>query len=774
MSKSKISYSLFSSLIIRIPVYPINFYKNIFKGLVIESDAIKGLLNNKIINEALFLASPELYSEIQKWIIQEDYPIDKSKKIKLTVLKYLARMSARCTPFGLFAACGTGKLTHETKININNNFTSRSCIDEKDDFYKRTRFDMQFLANFSSELASNPTIQNQLLYYPNSTLYRLGDFYRYVEYTLQQNKRKYSLEAIKRNEYLDLVLQKAIAGVNKKELTSVLVSNEITKNDANAFIEELINNQILVSGLELMLSSPCQKNLSALNPTPENSFVPCNREETTSESKNGYSLELDDLNKKLCEIDTKFDNPISCYENILEAVAKKNIAFDKKYLFQTDLFLESNDFQLDKKYTSELLKAIHILNRISEKPKNSLLDNFKKAFVDRYESESISLVKALDVETGIGYLQHRNSFDVTPLLDSIGISQKNETYNHQISLNKTDKIIYKKLQDSLQNNKSSIELKKSDFNNVDFSEQNLSATFSCLFEIVEEEGKEWIVIQSIGGSSAANLLARFCYGNSGINDLAYEITQYESEIYADKILAEIVHLPEARTGNVLRRPSFRPFEIPYLGQSSLPFSHQINIEDLILIMKNDRLILWSRKHDKEVIPRLTNAHNYSFNALPVYHFLCDMQFENCKTSIGFHWDNFVNLFDYFPRVTIGNCIVSKAKWIFNKEKNPQFFKSLTSHQIIYDKNIFKCMFHSPSFTFKEALPQYVSLADGDNALTLNLENSTCVEMLVETVKNRSEFVLEEFLFPASKVVKGEKNFYANQFIVGLKRDTNQG
>jgi len=760
MPKSKISYRFFSSFIIRTPVYPIDFYKNLTKGLFIESDAIKEILKNAPINEALFLASPELYAEIQKWLTQEDYPIDKAMKIKLSVLKYFIRMSTRCTPFGLFAACGAGKLANETVINI----------DKEKSFRRKTRFDMQFLANLVSELTANPTIQNQLLFYPNSTLYQLGDFYRYVEYTLNENKRKYSLEALKKTDYLNLVLQKAIVGASKNELATVLVSNEITNDDAIEFIEELIINQILVSELELTLTSPSQKILSP-NPYPKDCFVPRNDRETSSGNEtNGYSLELDDLNKQLFEIDTKFGNPISCYENIIETVAKTNIPFDKKYLFQTDLFLDSNDFKLDKKYTSELLKAIVVLNKISEKPKNTSLENFKKAFVERYESESIPLVKALDVETGIGYLQQSGSFDITPLLDSIGIGQKNETHNHKISLTKAEGIIHKKLQNALQNNENSIVLNLSDFDNYDFSMQNLSNTFSCLFEIVEEQGKEWIVIQSIGGSSAANLLARFYYGDTGINDFANEIIQYESESYADKILAEIVHLPEARTGNVLRRPCFRAYEIPYLGQSSLPASHQINIEDLILQVKNDRLVMWSKKQDKEVIPRLTNAHNYSYNALPIYHFLCDMQFENCKSAIGFHWDNLEKLFDYFPRVTIGNCIVSKAKWVFTKEKHPEFFKVLAKKQRIYDKNIFGFASYIPSLDVNELLSQYVSLADEDNALIINLENSTCIEMLVETVKNRSQFVLEEFLFPSRKVVTGKRDCYANQFIVGLKMD----
>lgn len=760
MPKSEINYIFFSSFIIRTPSYSINFYRNLTKGLSVESDAIKETLKDAQVNEALFLASPELYSEIQKWRTQENYPVDKEKKIKFSVLKYLIRMSTRSTPFGLFAACGSGKLTNQTKIKINSDFNSNNNIDKKNSFYRKTRFDVQFLANLATELTTNLTIQNQLLFYPNTTLYQLGDFYRYIEYILHQNKRKYSLEALKRTDYLDFTLQKAIAGISKKELATFLVSEEISIEEAIEFIEELISNQILVSELVLTLTG-----IPSLNPFQEE-----------GENENGnktiapFRDFLGKLNHQLLEIDAKLDNPISCYEDIMETVSKTNIPFDKKYLFQTDLFLDSKDFQLDEKYTSELLRAIDMLNKISEKPKNTALENFKKTFAERYESEAIPLVKALDVETGIGYLQHKNGFDVSPLLDSIEIKQKENTDNHPVCLNKAEKIIYRKLQNALLNNENSIVLDYSDFENTQFQKENLPGTFSCLFEIVEEQGKEWIVIQSIGGSSAANLLARFCYENTGINDLANEITQYESESYSDKILAEIVHLPESRTGNVLRRPSFRPYEIPYLGQSSLPISRQINIEDLILYVKNDRLVLWSKKQDKEVIPRLTNAHNYSYNALPIYHFLCDMQFENCKSSIGFHWNHLERLFDYFPRVTIENCIVSKAKWVFTQEKYPEFFKVLAKKQTIYDKNIFSFASHILSLEINKFLPQYVSLIDSDNTLVINLDNSTCVEMLVETVKNKPQFILEEFLFPSSKVVTGKTGCYANQFIVGLKRN----
>lgn len=764
-----INFSFFSSFIVRTPSYPINFYFNLTKGLLIERNDIIEILNHTQIKEALFLASPDFYDEICKWLTSNDYQTKKANKVKLSILKYLIRMSTRCTPFGLFSACGSGKLSNESLINIHTgvNFT------EKTSFYRKTRLDMQFLGNLGQEYNSNSIVQNQLLLYPNTTLYKLAKFYRYVQYTLDEGKRIYSLEGFKRTKYLDLILEKARYGMNKNELKLILISKKIDQFEAIEFIDELIKHQILVYEAELTLTGE-----DYLNKLMELVYsIKKSQNWRSEELLDNYKLEkeetdnlilfLEKISNTLLEIDIEsFEkDPFSFYKGIIETITTKGIPFDKKYLFQTDLFLNNDDFSLNQKYTQDITKCVSFLNKISEKPKNSLLENFKKAFIERYDSETVSLVKALDVETGIGYITHKN-FDVTPLLDTIEIKQRSID-DFKVDLSKVEKIILDKLQNSNRKDKNSVTLKASDFENIDFSNENLPCTFSCLFEIVEENGKEWISIQDIGGSGAANLSARFCYGNEQIDHLANEITRYESDSFADKIIAEIVHLPENRTGNVLRRPNFRPYEIPYLGQSSLPLSQQINIEDIMLKVNNGRLLMWSKKHDKEIIPRLTNAHNYSYDSLPIYQFLCDMQFENCKPSIGLNHYKIDKMLDYFPRIIVENCIVTKEKWIFSREKHNAIFKRLKEINIVYDRSIFNLELDFSNYT--PPLPQYVSLVDGDNTLIVNLENKTCIEMLVKSVKNRSHFVLEEYLFPSKKLVNDtDENYYGNQFIVGLK------
>jgi len=770
MSKSEISYSFFSSFIVRTPSHPINFYLNLTKKSLIDRQDIIEILNDNKIKEAIFLASPELYSQIQKYILKNDWSDQKADRIKISLLKYFIRMSTRSTPFGLFAACGIGKLDNKTKIQINS-----SQRYEVASFYRKTRLDMQFLGNLGHEYINNSIIQSALLLYPNTTLYKLVKSYRYLQYKLKEGKRIYSLEGFKRTKHLDLILENARHGINKDDLKFILISKKIEETEAIEFINLLIEQQILVYEAEINLTGDdyldrlmnlvcdIKKSNSLLSRKSLKKY------DFEKEEVENLILFLEKLSNTLMEIDKEEVNKksFSFYEEIVETIISKGIPFDKKFLFQTDLFLNNynNSFHLDQKYTQNITKAISLLNRISEKPKDSFLENFKKAFVERYDREKIPLVKALDVETGIGYLQD-NNFDVTPLLDKIEIKQDRKD-DFKVHLNKVEKILVDKLQNFTPENNNSITLKSSDFENIDFSNENVPCTFSCVFEIVQENGKEWITIQNLGGSSAANLLARFCYGNEQIEHFANEITRYELNSFTDKIIAEIVHLPENRTGNVLRRPNLRLFEIAYMGQSSLPSSQQINIEDIMIFIDDGRLKMWSKRYDKEIIPRLTNAHNYSYNSLPIYHFLCDMQFENCKQSIGFNHYKIDKIRDYSPRIIIENCIVSKEKWIFTREKHQALFEKFREVNLIYNRDIFNFKLYLSDS--RPPLPQYVSLIDGDNTLIVNLENRTCIELLVKSVKNRSHFILEEYLFPSKKIVgDANENYYGNQFIMALK------
>jgi len=156
-----------------------------------------------------------------------------------------------------------------------------------------------------------------------------------------------------------------------------------------------------------------------------------------------------------------------------------------------------------------------------------------------------------------------------------------------------------------------------------------------MFSVLDSVNNK-IILKSFGGSSATNLLGRFGHVNNQINDILKEIAFIEQKNNPDKIIAEIIHLPQSRLGNVIFRPAFREFEIPYLTKSNANITKQIELKDIIVYVRNNKIILYHKLLKKEVIPKLGNAHNYSHNSLPIYEFLCDIQNQNIKNYTSFN------------------------------------------------------------------------------------------------------------------------------------------
>jgi hypothetical protein len=227
----------------------------------------------------------------------------------------------------------------------------------------------------------------------------------------------------------------------------------------------------------------------------------------------------------------------------------------------------------------------------------------------------------------------------------------------------------------------------------------------------------------------------------------------------DKIIAEIAHLPEARTGNILKRPHLREYEIPYLAKSTLPLSQQITIDDLWVSIQNNRIILTSKKRNKEVLPRLTNAHNYESKALPIYHFLCDLQSQNKKTSLGFSWPRLADDHPFLPRVVYKETILSKAKWHLRTLE----IKALMAH---YDNEV---LLLSAIEKWRKLfqVPKYVQLVEGDNTLLIDLEHFYSIQLLLASIKNKKQCVLEEFLFTEDTIVNRKSERFTNECIITL-------
>jgi hypothetical protein len=728
------TYKVFDRYCVRTPLFQFSYYKDVFHASGFKVAKFKKLLLDPIFREATFLASPDLYGQIVKWEQGDITDPKKIEKLYFSILKYATRISTRCTPFGLFAACAIGSFDTTTQIKLR----------AAKNYQRHTRFDTTFLTQLYQALLKEEKIRKHLLLYPNTSIYKIGDQYRYVEYTIQKKKRTYTLEGIKYAAYLETILNKAKSGTTSKELSLLLVSNDITTEEAQAFIEELIEHQVLVSALEVTVTgTPYFKSLvQNIKKIPEAAAI----------YKQLFNLQL-----PLIQLDKKFGNGIHAYKAILLEAKKLVPDVNEKHLLQTDTFASFEKNTLDKTLKRKLHKAFVLFNKMSVPSASAPIEQFKRDFLKRFHQSEVPLNFVLDTETGIGFGEKKE--DTNDLIDNLPFSAPKKRYERVIWTD-TDTVLQRKLIAATQQNAYVIELKIADFKELPITCTDLPDTFSSIIEIYKSDNKEHIFIQNIGGASATYLLGRFAYGTAKLQDAIAEIVAVENSIHSDKILAEIVHLPEARTGNILQRTAFRNYEIPYLGKSSVPEEFQIPIEDLLVSIKNDRIILRSKKLKKEILPHLSNAHNFGASALPIYQFLCSIKTQNERSSIGFSWNAIFEKHAFLPRVTFENMILSKARW---KIEVPEFKNKCQEENLLATIQLWQK---------EHKIPDLIALVEGDNKLLIDLNSEISVQLLLSTVRNKNEFIVEEFLFSEDEIIKNKEGLsFCNQFIVSFYNDT---
>ena len=716
-------FNFFDFILIRTP-------HSSFKELKEESFETK-ILNSQV-QEAIYVASPVLYAELQKYISGTITNQDERQRIELSAYRYISRMSSRCTPFGLFAGCSVGTITGDkTHIIL-------------DDHNRCTRLDMYFLCALSQELTKLSEIREKVKYYPNTTLYPVGKKYRYVEYQYVKSKRIHRITSVERSGYLDTIIKATRKGIKINDILSYLTENEIEQDEAKGFIEELINSQIIVSEISPSVTGDDFYNrviqiLEELN------------------IKKSLVSSLKEIQEMFHQLDSGSKDNIELYQKIIQKIKELKIPYEEKYLFQVDMKRNFVESTIGKDIVDELQSTMAFLNKTTFGQKNEILQQFQEAFYKRYEDREVSLMEALDPEIGIGYPVKKSDRDISPLLDNFYLPvQVNPAVNFQSNVFLS--VLFKKTIEALKQNEKEIIFSDDDVKNFKPNWEDLPPTLYALFEILESvSGNLLIQLTGFSGVCGANLLARFAHTDESINQFVKEITAKEQELMQDTLVAEIAHLPDSRVGNVLSRPHIREYEILYLANSDLPENRLIYMSDLYVSIRQGRIYLRSKKLNREITPRLTNAHNYKNNSMPVYRFLCDMQMQQGRTGMFFNWGYLNNELSFLPRVRYKNTILSLSTWKIKMEEMKHLFVIKEDDKLIAE---------TVKWREKYPLPSKMLLSDGDNELFVDWENALSIRALFSIIRKREMITLTEFLYnPENSIVWDENgNPYPNECI----------
>jgi thiopeptide-type bacteriocin biosynthesis protein len=688
------------------------------------------------VREALWIASPEFVQSLALW--WDDPEGEKGRRLEQALYRYLARMTARATPFGAFAGCTVGEVGDYTRLELG----------PRSRYRRSTRLDMEYLCNLAEHLSADPARRSNLCFQRNSTLHLAAGKYHHVRGAWQDGNRVFQLVATGHTPALEATLSRAASGATAGILAAALAESdpEIAPEDAEAFVGRLIDSQLLVSDL--------------VPPVTGAEAVRSMVEQLERARASGLAVELRGIVEVLRELDQRgLGADPAAYDKIVHTVSRLGGAFKPGRLVQVDVIKPAAIACLDRRLVDDILDAMLVLHSIHDNSSQPAFQEFKEQFHDRYQEKEVPLLEALDDETGIGFESDENP-GLEPLLEGIDFRAREETPAAEGESDPPVSVLARRLEELREKRETVLELDSALVSELKAADPlPLPDTFVVMGALVEgPESQPGFYLQSIFGPSGANLLARLCHADAQLANCVQSHVNAEEALQAgDTVFAEIIHLPEGRVGNVVCRPVLRRYEIPLLATPGVPVDRQIALSDLTVSVRDGRIILRSQRLGVEVLPRLTSAHNFvSSRSLKLYKFLGLLQHQGTCAELFWDWGTVVHS-SFLPRVTLGNIVLSLARWRLTKGTALELSQGRTLVAQWRQDN---------------QVPRFAFITEADHQLLIDFDNSLGVETFLEHIRKQEETLLVEmFPAPGALPVRGPEGSFVHEILLPVVRTT---
>lgn len=717
-----------STFVLRTPVLPLDTLLE-WAAAPDPRRYLQECVESPFVQEALYLASPGLVDAIAS---------TRGKKaafeqVELSLARYLARMAGRATPFGLFAGISTGTFGRETSLQL----------EARAEYSRVSRLDNGYLFKIAEGLIKRDSARDACRFWSNSSLWAVGDQLRYVVCRIDRGVVNYDLVSIESTPYLIEVLRCGRTGGSRMDLANAIVAQDadVSVDEALEYVDQLIDEQVLVSGAIPAVTGG----------SPVSTLV----KKMTAFGLESEAEVLAGAADALGRIDSrKIGNEIADYGRIVESLKPLSIPVDAGKLFQVDM-VKPGRLVLEEDVGPRVLRTVEVLARLRGSTREqTLMGAFSRQFAERYEERVVPLADALDEENGIGFDSRSGpGSEGSPLLVGLpfkgvaGSSERNDWGRFEDHM-------FHRLTDAIRDDVKEIALDESDISRMEGpTAVSVPDAFMSQLRLRQTASGTSILHMLSSGPSGAQVLGRFCHVSSEVETLVRAHLQMEEKQRDDVVFAEIVHVSEGRLGNVICRPLLRQYEIPYLGRSGADERYQLPMDDLCLVMRRGRVTLLSRSLGKEIVPRMSNAHNYEGSSLPVYRFLCALQ-----AACGFYWSwRTLSGATWLPRVRIGDVIVARERWRLDESHLTGMASAVRSRKVSeYVDRLWDRL----------RLPRFVVVAEGDNELPVNHENPLLLEAFVNLVASRKRVqLLEMFPLPGESPVRGPEGEFGNEAIV---------
>lgn len=711
--------------LIRAPAFPIkNFY---------DFDLYSSLLRNyknelesaeiRFMRAALLTSTYDLYKSLNS-------EKNQNEKLKLSVMKYLSRISGRATPYGLLAGFCFGSIGNKTMLKF-----------DSLDIRLHIKPDMGWFMRVATELESYPSIIRRLFITSNPLAeIRGGVIVIPNDPASKEFSNSDTWIHMARNEVVGSILLAAKDGIIFDELVNTIKKKYgITDEHSISLIREMLENGMLFSNFLSGCQNPYKWSKNKLQRLGGINFI------------KGKAL-LDILNNLLVYDGKRFTDSnvmdfIRWYTKI-KSMVEGEINIKEKNIVHIDSEYLLPGLSINESVANAVAKATSVYMQLSYKfQKYDYLKDYRLRFLEKYGRdvmvtfpELISGMKGLGIPTireDIEKETGKDQIELTRLAVS-ALSQK------RIEVEITDEMLSNWKQDS---------------------ETAILPISVCAFaSIVAESQSEVdkgnfdVMLGEVQGYyGALDGIGRFMYAMEDPKGFAAKVRKMEAEVSENSVIAEIVAIPKKqRLLNVLNEILPYDYAVTYMfnteeGTKNIPLAEiEIGVED------GKFFTGW---RGKKLILRKSNMLNPRYLPFPVR-----MLLRLSNDGYVHHWvDNTVIATGFVPSLRYGNAILSPAKWAFMAGKDVQI-------------NNFDTFYESFShYAERMLLPKYIYIGMSDNKLLIDRSLLDSVMLLYEISKTDARLDKFTILYDGTKSVNstplnisGYK--YVNEVVIPLVLD----
>jgi len=693
-----------------------------------------------LVDEALYVSSPSLHArllDLRQGTGDVSRSASERKKLIASLARFVSRAAYRCTPFGLFAQVQLARISAEAPGVADSGPAAPALR-------RGIHLDSGVEAWLIEAALQDRSWREALRWQFSNTAFRCGAHLSYVDWVYQANRqRSYRAVELAHSEALALLQRLAQSPRSFADLREELALGlEVDAADAAEFLHQLIERRLILPLLAPTASNACSLD-QALAQSPDHPAL----------------LPLRQIQRQLHELRAQADSSASlvgAYQ-ALRATIEGQIGPEdlSRGVLQIDT-LDARPARVAPALAADLVRRLQLLMRHTARP-SSVQQDYKRLFRERFEDREVNLAFALHPELGLAY-PNRGAL-ASPLLQGLrlGGASPGEGGAVQAPLLAFERLVLSRLF-AQGPGAACITLSRADLQSLG-EPASLSlpeGVYAQLGVLPTAPGQApQFELRGMGGRNGLELIARFCHLSPELSEAASHYAREHRDENPDCIYAELIHHPQDRLLNILRRPSLASHELVFAGSSDRPREQQLWLSDLSIQLLGDRFVLRELRSGRRVIPRLSSAHNYHARQLGAYEFLAGLQDED-GPWLGFAWPAAVQHLPWLPRLEFEGVILARARCLLDAKQIAAL------NQAVVEGGL------SP---WREALnlPRFVTWDQHDNHLPVDLDNPASVSLLLDDIIKLPQVALHECLALNTAAAQQEFGQRSQEWVLPLRR-----